>query len=476
MAGSVGWGSTESSLLSRRVAWLPPFLVGLAGASAGELATGLLLYSTEGFLRALTVILVTELSALGIGFLTAGSVRATDVDGLRRRWLVSVFAFAAAAIFAGAWGLSPGSPATPLSQGVGLGLLAGLPLFSVGAVLGALASEGGEQGASTAAPASFGAALGLLLTGLYGVPSLQPASLYLFCVVAVSGGALLHGWMTDRRIRVLPLGGSGREGGPEGRAEGAGNGRVRWERRVRNTPRAEVLVVRVEGLLADAAAVDRSPAEEGEERGKQEGGELRVCVPWQRHVLEMIDGRARREDERDAPILLVGIGTGALLSAFEARGYSRIVALEPREDMRRPEGERDEVVPSPGVTVRRGREEVAAAAPPDGYALVVVNLRLLPRAGPFQGPDLSLLEELLASRSDDGIALLGGVEIDEEEGLDRTLGWLSSRCEGTASLFRPEAGTWSWADEPWDDLLADPRDDAGGLLTCSPEDPGEAHP
>ncbi|MFP3948717.1 MAG: hypothetical protein ACLFWG_08295 [Longimicrobiales bacterium] len=465
MGRSVGPGSTNASWLSQRVTWVPPFLVGLAGAAAGEMATGLLLYSTEGFLRALTVILVTELSALGLGFLTSRSVRPIDVDGLRRRWLVSILSFAAAAIFAGAWGMSPGSAIAPLVQGVGLGLLAALPLFSVGVVLGVLSSSGDDRETSIAAPASFGAALGLLLTGLYGVPSLQPASVYLFCVVAVSAAALLHGWIMDRRIRVLPLQGSGRRGLPARRAGSNGEGKIRWERRVRITPPADVVVLRIGGLVADAAAVARSSAGSGDE----ERDEMRVCLPWQRHVLGMIDGRARRGDEEDPSILVVGVGTGALLATLESRGYSRVVALEPRGPMAMPGKNGVDAVRRSETSIRRAWHEVEGEGGADGYGIVVVNLRLLPREGPFQAPDVSLLDRALAVRGDDGIALVGGVGVEEEEGIHRTLSWFSDRCGRPVALFRPEAGTWSWADEPWDDIVRSTGDGGGGLVTCDPD-------
>lgn len=514
MAGSVGRASAKSSWRDRQVAYLPPFLVGVAGAAAGEMAAGLLLYSSEGLLRALTVVLVTEMAALGMGFATSRRVRATDVDGLRRRWLVAVFSFAAAAVFAGAWGLSPGSPISPLSQGLGLGLLAALPLFSAGAVLGGLSASGGpgamlgvippgrgsrgghgpDGTGGIAAPASFGAAAGLLFTGLLGVPSLQPASLYLFCVVTISAGALLHGWMMDRTVRVLPLvhpdaddgEGEVRVGSEEGsppserrRSFRGSTGDLRWERRVRTSPRSEIRVLRIEEAVADAGALVRTLS------GGEGGGEaeLRPCLPWQRHVLDMVEDYAGSLEGGGLRVLVVGVGTGALFSALERGGHAALHGYDPRghgvgevgaadqgNEVDREgwvEGRKD--VPLAAARVASSWSELLDAAPPDGYDVVVVNLRLLPRNGAFHELDLDLLRKILGVRRSGGIALVGGLSVDDDDVLRRSLEWLSDRCGGAASLFHPRAGTWSWAEEPWDDLLRSLGDVGGGLLTCRPE-------
>ncbi len=67
---------------------VPPFLAGLVAAVAVETSAGLLLYSDEGFLPALTLILTVEVGALGFGPLSGplplgGGV----VEQVRRRWL-----------------------------------------------------------------------------------------------------------------------------------------------------------------------------------------------------------------------------------------------------------------------------------------------------------------------------------------------------------------------------------------------------
>lgn len=452
----------QSRSLHRRVRWLPPFLVAGAGAAAGEMAAGLLLYSSEGFLRALTVVLVAEMIALGAGFLYSRRGEPADVDALRRRWLLAVFAFAGAAVFAGLWSLSGGSPVPGLRQGLvqglGLGLLAALPLFATGVVLGALArppagvseSVGGSDDGGIAAPAFFGAAGGLLFTGLFGVPTLQPASLYLFCVVSVSGGALLHGWMVDRKIRVLSL--EDRGGGGPSRKDGDD----RWERRVRTMPSAEIRVLYVDGEMADAGAVSG---------GDGAAPRLECCVPWQRHVLDVVREESGKRWESPR-ILLLGIGTGALLSELESRGPRQLVVLDTGVPGRMPR-------PSVDATAVESWEAVADIAPPDGFDVVIVHLRLIPRDRPFGSFDVEFLRRALSFRSAMGVALFGGMKLDDEGVAGRTSDWISSQCGTPASVFRPGAGTWTWDAEPWDDLVASLGDRGGALVACRPDDGGD---
>lgn len=185
-----------------RLAWIPPFVLGFVGAAAGEIAGGLLLYSTDGLLRAATVLLATMLGALALGLRVAGgSAGRGEADRrrmVRRRWLFGVAAFAAAAGFAGVWEWAGGA-ASPLSQGLGLAFLGGLPLYAVGSLLGAMevAGTGAGSAVGTAAWAAAGAGAGVAVTGLALIPRLQAVSVLLLCVILTSGAALLHGHLED---------------------------------------------------------------------------------------------------------------------------------------------------------------------------------------------------------------------------------------------------------------------------------------
>jgi len=184
-----------------KLAWVPPFMAGAAAATAAELAAGLLLYSTLGFLRALTVVLTVQMGAIALGFWSAtGQRRVGRVEAVRRRWLVCLVAFTAAAVYSGVWRFLGDNVSAGLSQGLGLALLGGLPLFAVAALLGAMAQldreDPGRPG-SVGASAALGAGVGFLVTGFVFIPSLEPSSSLLVCVIALSAGALAQGWVLD---------------------------------------------------------------------------------------------------------------------------------------------------------------------------------------------------------------------------------------------------------------------------------------
>ena len=89
------------SSLRKFLVGIPALLVGAAGASVAEMSASLLLYSTEGFLPALTLILTVETGALALG-LWSGSIPSDQgvVETLRKRWFFTLVSFALAAIFA----------------------------------------------------------------------------------------------------------------------------------------------------------------------------------------------------------------------------------------------------------------------------------------------------------------------------------------------------------------------------------------
>jgi len=176
--------------------WTPAFIVGIAAAVAGELSVGLLLYVTPGFLPVLTLILTVLLGSLALGLWTAP--KSSDqrlIESIRRRWMLALLAFAGGAAGSGAWTVQGGLAEAGVSRGVGLALLAAFPLYAGGALLGAMARpiRPGAPAAPIGVAAVAGAALGTILTGNVLVGMLVPVSIYAFCLVLLSGGALLHG-------------------------------------------------------------------------------------------------------------------------------------------------------------------------------------------------------------------------------------------------------------------------------------------
>ena len=153
-----------------RLGWAPPFLVGASAAIVAEVAVGILLYAGPGFERSLTVILAIEGVALAAGLWSAPSPGPDLVDRMRRRWLLCLLAFVMAALFGGAWSLLDVLGEGRSSQGLGLAILAAIPLYATGSVLGGMASiASSDPGGSRPGPgaaASLGAGVGFIVTGL----------------------------------------------------------------------------------------------------------------------------------------------------------------------------------------------------------------------------------------------------------------------------------------------------------------------
>lgn len=207
---------------SPRLEWLPPLMVGASAAVVAEVAMALLLYGGAGFVRSLTTILAVEGIALAGGLWSAPTPGADLVDRLRRRWLLCLFSFVAAALFGMAWSVFPEVSEARWGQGVGLALLGGLPLYAAGSVLGGMSAlAGSDAGGRLSIPgpaAAAGAAMGFVLTGFLLPRVPLPASLLLACLVMLSLGGMIYGGVLGSRTEIRPL--SRRPGrGPEVRVE-----------------------------------------------------------------------------------------------------------------------------------------------------------------------------------------------------------------------------------------------------------------
>lgn len=425
--------------LHRRISWLPPFLLGASGATSAELAAGLLLYTGGGFLRSLTVLLAVELLALGLGLASSLHLGPGDLQAVRRRWLGALLAFAAAAGYAAAWSVGGGFSAAPLAQAGGLALVAGLPLFAVGAALGGVGAAAGDPGRAPGAAGAVGAAAGVTATGLIGVPRLEPPSIFLFCVVAVSAAALIHGWLVDRMVVVRVL------------AEDAGDGdvpRIRLEERIRGDTRGRGRLVTVDGRPAGGEVEGDGP-----------------LLPWERAATLVLD---RMWAESGAGrILLVGaagVGLSRSLERIASGGDDGggLVALEPWARLGR-------MVKGDGGEAR-GRAH--GADEEEAYAAVVVSLRMLPGGGPLAGRGLALLERAGRARSPGGLLLLGGVA--GEDGVPGVVDWIARRpwCPQRLILLRARRKDRSGAAG----LLRADEGSGGGLLLGRPRGVGGSRP
>lgn len=258
--------------------WVPPLTVGLCTATAAEVAVALLLYNGPGFMRSLTAVLAIEAASLGMGLWAVNVDRGDPQESLRRRWLFCLGAFLLASVFTASWSLVEALGGTALGQGLGLAVMAALPLYAAGGVLGAMARaercEGGGEVGSVGGPALIGASVGFAATGAALPQVLTPASLFLVCLVLLSAGGLVYGSVLDARLRVLV----------RGRAPGR-LGEVRGE----------------DGLVVSRGGVLRLLLEgDPMRRWSSLGGE--VAEPWEVVAFQalLVPGRD------DAAVLLVG--------------------------------------------------------------------------------------------------------------------------------------------------------------------------
>lgn len=182
---------------------LAAFLIGGVMGVMAEMAAGLILYEGSGLLRATTVVLTTEAAAAGAGLLLAARVPADELSRhLRRHLHLTLVTLGLAGIVTSLWGYLGGLSEVPGGQAAALALLAALPLYMAGSVLGLVcrAGERDAEGGTVAGggPALLGAATGFLIYGLFLISRLAPPVLVLLCMAAVSGAALLVGSAATR--------------------------------------------------------------------------------------------------------------------------------------------------------------------------------------------------------------------------------------------------------------------------------------
>lgn len=305
---------------SPRLEWLPPLLIGASAAVVAEVAMSLLLYGGVGFVRSLTTVLAVEGFALAGGLWSAPGPGPDLIDRLRRRWLVSLFAFFGAVLFGTVWSLYPQLSEWGLGQGAGLALLAALPLYTVGVVLGGMslvaASDPGGRLAAPGAAAAAGAGLGFVLTGFLLPRTPVPASLLVACLVMLSLAGMIYGGVLSARTRL------------DVRAERPGRGLdVRVEERRTGIDGVEVLELREGPFVRRSVGL-----------GKRDKD-----FPWDVAVVQALlprpdapSGEARPDDSShvspDAPssprVLLVGGGASSAARAVREHPTGFVDVLE----------------------------------------------------------------------------------------------------------------------------------------------------
>jgi len=384
-----------------RFEWAPPLLVGIACAVAAEVAVLMLLYTGPGFTRSLTTLLATEAGALALGL----AVRGPDPeppDGLRRRWLFSLFAFLAATVYGTVWTVRPELGAARLHQGIGLAVLAGLPLFACGALVGGLAGErrraaGAERNGAAgralpesrgvATAAFIGAALGFGVTGFFLLRVPMPASLLVASMIALSAGGMLYasGRSGSPRVRVLSRGCAGPLAVRVEARGRVGRSSASWVLLEGDIVRAERVVeldgaepggdVEAGSAGADEGRPERAARSSGRDRGQVRSWDAALCL-----ALLPPDERAWRMlhlggGASSAPRLAADLCAGAIVTVLERSvclaelGRTYFGAADPH-------GARDRIRVVPG-----NPEDALEEHPPASFDLILVDVRALDSVG-----------------------------------------------------------------------------------------------
>jgi hypothetical protein len=188
-----------------RFGFLPALLVGASAAVGAEVAIAILLYDGAGMVRSLTTILAVEAAAFAGGLWSAPRGDHDLVERLRRRWLLCMLVYFAAAVFGTLWSIEVLGEARWV-QGAGLAVLAALPLYSAGNVLGGLAvaarTDLGRRLTAPGSAAAMGAACGFVFTGFLLPRAPMPASLLVACLVMLSLGGMIFGTVLASRTDV----------------------------------------------------------------------------------------------------------------------------------------------------------------------------------------------------------------------------------------------------------------------------------
>lgn len=431
-------------------------MVGLSAAVAGELAVGLLLYATPGFLRALTLILAVLLGSLALGLWTSlppSEERYTE--SLRRRWLLTLISYAGGSAVSGAWSLQRGLSEDMLSRGAGLALLAALPLYASGALLGAMPSRRWPwaRRIPVGAAATAGAAIGTVLAGYVLISWLLPVSIYAFCLVLLSAGALIHGliltaagerrvlltvpspygrvrveeWTWGKRVRPVRVllenervrGAEDAEGWPARRWEEAA-----LDLATRSLTKVDPTSMNGSGPPTAEASVDavapssapqemNAPAEGDASPGSIEAGASDASTnPREATPSPPAHGAA--------PVRVLVLGGGMFTLARQVLGTHEEVTVDATE--RNPAivavGAEHLALPSNPRLRIVATDPMASLEPLSGpYRVTLVDGTGLPFGAPVPLPGQSWLKGLRALTADEGIVMLGGIERGAATGL-----------------------------------------------------------
>jgi NAD(P)-dependent dehydrogenase (short-subunit alcohol dehydrogenase family) len=210
---------------------LSAFFCAVSCASALTAGTALLLYTGEGFLKTVGVLLAIAIGAVGAGY-WAGDESSASTRG---RLVMNSAALLVACIFAAKWSLSPNLRASPFGGSLAVLFVLALPGYAAGASFASIARHTLSDDPVT--QALIGAALGCVLTTVLLVPRLDAWGVYFVAsslllpsaLFPAAGGASRTsngGVMHDRVVIITGVGSAGQLGYALARAFAARGSRL----------------------------------------------------------------------------------------------------------------------------------------------------------------------------------------------------------------------------------------------------------
>jgi NAD(P)-dependent dehydrogenase (short-subunit alcohol dehydrogenase family) len=179
------------------------------------------LYSGQGFLRAVGLLVAVTAGAVAAGVWAGVPLPVGDARAANRPWRWMVLSFMVAGIFAAAWDRVPALRALPAGNAVATLVALAAPVYTAGALLAALA---GRLGTGAVAVAVAAAGIGALGTTTLLVPRVDAAAVYFLAGAWVAIASLL-----PQRGRSIQESKSMRLDGKVVIVTGAGNpGQVGW--------------------------------------------------------------------------------------------------------------------------------------------------------------------------------------------------------------------------------------------------------
>lgn len=183
--------------------WLPSLLVGAAAATGVATGAAVLLYDSQGLLRAAFALGGINVASLLAG-LWMGAAGGTDetLPTSARWWMGLLLALLLGAGFTAFWESMEGFGTVAVAQGLGLAFTGALPAYFAGGVWGRIGRFASSLGDGVEWQAAIGAVLGTmggaaLALALLGRPVLAVTA-FLAATVFASGGARCQGWIFDR--------------------------------------------------------------------------------------------------------------------------------------------------------------------------------------------------------------------------------------------------------------------------------------